>query len=323
MSCCDALYFACRCVQRLRSRIADESLEKRREAQEQWQDQVMRAARNGGVMTTEADAAGDGMNRVPSFYTTRSILNLSGLSVSDPTPECYASQEPDHPGGFKGSIYSSRLASSNSNIPNLSLSSKLVPTNPNNMHQNSNDKINDHFNGSNGRSNLNLDPLTINTDVICSTKLNDTMGMNSVSSNDELDELGLSANVPAPDMYLADQPKATLFSSRYNGLYGSGATPSLIPSSTATGTGATDAVSSSPKHGRHRYYSIPNDGGSAISPRSPGQMMNSSQHDLYANANATTTNSNHSGNGGALNRSRYEALGPPKIRESQIGGIVK
>jgi hypothetical protein len=50
-----------RCVQRLRKRIAVE-------------DQVVAVDRHIGF------------GRVPSFYTSRSIVNLSGLSVSDPLP---------------------------------------------------------------------------------------------------------------------------------------------------------------------------------------------------------------------------------------------
>jgi hypothetical protein len=53
----------CRCVHRLRKRIANED-------------------RNQSVLPR-----GLGMkDRVPSFYTSRSIVNLSGLSVSDPPP---------------------------------------------------------------------------------------------------------------------------------------------------------------------------------------------------------------------------------------------
>jgi hypothetical protein len=51
------------CVQRLRKRIANED--------------------RGKVMSSNHRGLGD---RVPSFYTSRSIVNLSGLSVSDPSP---------------------------------------------------------------------------------------------------------------------------------------------------------------------------------------------------------------------------------------------
>eukprot|EP00603_Paraphysomonas_imperforata_P012561 CAMPEP_0114453912 /NCGR_PEP_ID=MMETSP0104-20121206/2302_1 /TAXON_ID=37642 ORGANISM="Paraphysomonas imperforata, Strain PA2" /NCGR_SAMPLE_ID=MMETSP0104 /ASSEMBLY_ACC=CAM_ASM_000202 /LENGTH=719 /DNA_ID=CAMNT_0001626263 /DNA_START=433 /DNA_END=2591 /DNA_ORIENTATION=+ len=52
------------CVQRLRKRIANEN--------------------KGGSLT--AARSPRGLDRVPSFYTSRSIVNLSGLSVSDPAP---------------------------------------------------------------------------------------------------------------------------------------------------------------------------------------------------------------------------------------------
>lgn len=48
------------------------------------------------------------MDRTPSFYTTRSIVNLSGLSVSDPLPENVSQSAPSHRGSF---------ASTSSSIP--------------------------------------------------------------------------------------------------------------------------------------------------------------------------------------------------------------
>ena len=52
-----------KCVQRLRKRISLENYNKH-----------------------VADAEAHGLDRTPSFYTSRSIVNLSGLSVSDPLP---------------------------------------------------------------------------------------------------------------------------------------------------------------------------------------------------------------------------------------------
>lgn len=65
----------CRCVQRLRRRIFGET-----------------ARRGENGVAQSANGAGGGrsghrkMDRTPSFYTSRSIINLSGLSVSDPLP---------------------------------------------------------------------------------------------------------------------------------------------------------------------------------------------------------------------------------------------
>lgn len=55
-----------RCVQKLRRRVALENVALHDESEKA----------SGKV----------GLNRVPSFYTSRSIVNLSGLSVSDPLP---------------------------------------------------------------------------------------------------------------------------------------------------------------------------------------------------------------------------------------------
>lgn len=65
-----------KCVQRLRKRITEES-ERQRVLSARA---IMNQAAAAGVSTTF------NMDRTPSFYTSRSILNLSGLSVSDPLP---------------------------------------------------------------------------------------------------------------------------------------------------------------------------------------------------------------------------------------------
>ncbi len=59
-----------KCVQKLRKRITDES-ERRTEAI---------------VNAIEGTKKGK-LDRTPSFYTSRSIVNLSGLSVADPVPQ--------------------------------------------------------------------------------------------------------------------------------------------------------------------------------------------------------------------------------------------
>ena len=46
-------------------------------------------------------------------------------------------------------------------------------------------------------------------------------------STDSFDNLGLSASVMAPDVYLVDKHKSNLASSRYNGTYGPGTIPTL------------------------------------------------------------------------------------------------
>ncbi len=51
-----------RCVQKLRKRISLEN------------------------QTIAVDSVKKGLDRTPSFYTSRSVINLSGLSVSDPIP---------------------------------------------------------------------------------------------------------------------------------------------------------------------------------------------------------------------------------------------
>jgi hypothetical protein len=60
------------CVQRLRKRMTEESAREQMEAMKQAQ-QGHRAPLKG-------------RDRTPSFYTSKSLVNLSGLSVSDPAP---------------------------------------------------------------------------------------------------------------------------------------------------------------------------------------------------------------------------------------------
>jgi hypothetical protein len=65
------------CVQRLRKRITDESEANRERVLNNVLKHVSRTMPNG---------PGGKMDRTPSFYTSRSIVNLSGLSVADPVP---------------------------------------------------------------------------------------------------------------------------------------------------------------------------------------------------------------------------------------------
>lgn len=74
-----------KCVQRLRKRISDESEQQRIQAIINATKMANNARENGGRLT---------IDRTPSFYTTRSIVNLSGLSVSDPPSNAAAL----HPG---------------------------------------------------------------------------------------------------------------------------------------------------------------------------------------------------------------------------------
>jgi hypothetical protein len=73
------------CVQRLRKRIADEALEDQRQAEAEYeqyhqqQQQQPRSALGGQSRRSK-------MDRTPSFYTTKSVVNLSGLSVTDRAP---------------------------------------------------------------------------------------------------------------------------------------------------------------------------------------------------------------------------------------------
>lgn len=65
-----------RCVQRLRGRMTEESQAEQIAALEE-QEQQMSQQRGPGL--TKRD-------RTPSFYTSKSLVNLSGLSVADPAP---------------------------------------------------------------------------------------------------------------------------------------------------------------------------------------------------------------------------------------------
>jgi hypothetical protein len=59
-----------KCVQKLRKRITDES-----------------ERQSAAIANAFQDAAAKGkLDRTPSFYTSRSIVNLSGLSIADPVP---------------------------------------------------------------------------------------------------------------------------------------------------------------------------------------------------------------------------------------------
>jgi hypothetical protein len=60
------------CVQRLRKRITEES--------ELSRERVI------NNVLKQVGKSGSKLDRTPSFYTSRSIVNLSGLSVADPTP---------------------------------------------------------------------------------------------------------------------------------------------------------------------------------------------------------------------------------------------
>eukprot|EP01034_Spumella_vulgaris_P028708 gene28708-35615_t len=64
-----------KCVQRLRKRISEDSEAAHAAA----------AASQSDVPSKQHRVKGK-MDRTPSFYTSRSIVNLSGLSVADPTP---------------------------------------------------------------------------------------------------------------------------------------------------------------------------------------------------------------------------------------------
>ena len=63
------------CVQRLRKRLADES--------QAAHEAAMKKASSNGMSHTDAGML---RNMKDSFYTTKSLVNLSGLSVSDPAP---------------------------------------------------------------------------------------------------------------------------------------------------------------------------------------------------------------------------------------------
>lgn len=63
-----------RCVQRLRGRMTEESQAEQMAALEEQQQ-----AQQRGPGLTKRD-------RTPSFYTSKSLVNLSGLSVADPAP---------------------------------------------------------------------------------------------------------------------------------------------------------------------------------------------------------------------------------------------
>lgn len=67
-----------KCVQRLRKRISDESEAAHAAA-------ASTSMQGTGVHRRPAGGKGK-MDRTPSFYTSRSIVNLSGLSVADPSP---------------------------------------------------------------------------------------------------------------------------------------------------------------------------------------------------------------------------------------------
>lgn len=69
-----------RCVQRLRGRMTEEAEEAQQAALlEEQQLQEQRGGRRTMGGLTKKD-------RTPSFYTSKSLVNLSGLSVSDPAP---------------------------------------------------------------------------------------------------------------------------------------------------------------------------------------------------------------------------------------------
>jgi len=129
-----------------------------------------------------------GMDRTPSFYTSRSIINLSGLSVADPSP---------------------------SSLHDITSSS--VPKKPSRefVRMHSMDNLRRR---SNSGSDLNLpsfDAGAIGNNILASTRSNNTSGEGeamggldvdaSRSNSNDIDELALTLNVRAADLELASE----------------------------------------------------------------------------------------------------------------------
>jgi len=75
-----------KCVQRLRKKITEESVaEAVADAANQMGGTATASSSTNGTVVGGGGRRGK-VDRTPSFYTSRSIVNLSGLSVADPTP---------------------------------------------------------------------------------------------------------------------------------------------------------------------------------------------------------------------------------------------
>ena len=109
------------------------------------------------------------MNRVPSFYTTRSILNLSGLSVADPLPDCYVANTSNdqQPTSLRASMYGN-------GIKRLSALQNSNPTNLNNL----NNSVN-----SNNMNNYSTSTSPITSDPTNYTTYNTNMPTTAESTN--------------------------------------------------------------------------------------------------------------------------------------------
>jgi hypothetical protein len=152
------------------------------------------------------------IGRIPSFYTTRSILNLSGLSVADPIPVVE-----EHLHHYM----------TNPNYPDDDQISPQMPTG----HSSSNDI--DHYVSSSSKgknisfsedsNNVNLqgtyrpprDSVKFTTKPKLQSEIKDRSSNNSLKDPSSDDDLTLFASVPAPDTTLVDSPRSSLLSSRY------------------------------------------------------------------------------------------------------------
>lgn len=172
--------------------------------------QIARDSANNKAKLLQAQGGADKMNRLPSFYTTRSIINLSGLSVSDPLPSIrpittsHGERHSSNPAfGSRGALQPSPLAANSASAINAFNSS------------NNDYGLESDFNGKKVASNGNLSKKSSSSSLpqgeasptrsaaggsVSSLQNNVSSARLKDMTSEEVDEL--FASVPAPDMYL-------------------------------------------------------------------------------------------------------------------------
>lgn len=192
------------CVQKLRRQIAQDS-----------------ANAKAKFMRNEQTGT-DKMNRLPSFYTTRSLVNLSGLSVSDPLPTyrpiTSGGQSTSNPAISSRSAVPSPLAVHPSNgISTGAISTGAMSSNGINANtgvSNNGPGDSSYGVGSDLNGNLSKKSSTSSMQILDGSPIRSSNGASRSSlhnnvSDDALkamisiDQDDLFASVPAPDMFLS------------------------------------------------------------------------------------------------------------------------
>lgn len=260
----------------------------------------------------------DKINRLPSFYTTRSIINLSGLSVGDPVPTYRPITALNHnnpnpainsrggPSPLAGSGYSTGAGFNNS-INDYGLESDFNGKKPSS-----------HDNLSNRTSSNSLtavasesSPTRMSSGNLDASPKNNTINNNVDSlldmSSEDNDEL--FASVPAPDMYLPlkdEKTRPSILKSSRNGLSSVVTTGSDVSSNNYNSSNNMD------KNSEYTLGYSPRDKNKEASPLDPSGESNSSLYGLVPGADTLLTDSPRS----SIVSSRYTRIPKPSNDET-------